>query len=510
MAVSTRRLEFNREKQLVINLITNTEFCTKILPVLKQEYFKSEYVMQIIQWVRVYHDAYGVAPKNHMLDIYEDNRRGIDSSVAEMIGNTLQYLSDIADNEVHNVEFLIDNAVALCEEKHVKLQNEAIAYHLDHNDILAATQAMEDKFTGRADTGTDWHRLDDDTFIRKCIRNMVNQGDIDSAFFRFLGRLGEFIGPIDRGWFIAFLAPAKRGKTTYMLEAAVSGVYQRLNTVVISLEMPAEQLMERYLLLITGQKPGIERKNRIIMTPLMDCKKGQAGECEKEECVSLGSVTDGTGFIPYDENPEWIPCTACRGKKDFEPSSWKVPVKKKILNEGEYLKKVSKFNKFFGKYGRIISKPSKSMTVADLRAEVQHLIDNENFIPDVVVIDYADLILPAQSTGIKRHDLDDIWEDLRAWGQRDRALMISASQTNRLSADADYVKDTHVAEDYSKIAKLDIGIGLCQTDAMKEKGMMNINKIAHRHFEYVQSHVCTVLQEIGHQQAVLDSEFHTY
>ena len=151
--------------------------------------------------------------------------------------------------------------------------------------------------------------------------------------------------------------------------------------------------------------------------------------------------------------------------------------------------------------------PSKSVTVSDIQNEVRVLKDNENFIPDVIVIDYADLIKPDVANGTKRHELDEIWEQLRAWGQREHVLIISASQTNRVSANVEYIKDVHVAEDYSKIAKLDIAIGLCQTDEMKELGIMNINKVAHRHKEYIQSHVCTVLQEMSHQQSTLDSEF---
>ena len=105
-----------------------------------------------------------------------------------------------------------------------------------------------------------------------------------------------------------------------------------------------------------------------------------------------------------------------------------------------------------GKHCRAIHIPSKTATVSDLQTEVELLRQRENFIPDVIIIDYADLIKP-DSHDAKRHQLDDIWEELRAWGQTDSALIITASQTNRLSADAQYMKATHVAEDWSKAAK---------------------------------------------------------
>ncbi|RKZ95825.1 MAG: hypothetical protein DRQ46_07880, partial [Gammaproteobacteria bacterium] len=352
--------------------------------------------------------------------------------------------------------------------------------------------------------------FDDEEFMRKCIRGMIEQQDPESAFFMFSGKLGEFIGPIDRGWFIAYLAPAKRGKTTYMLDAAIDSVRQRLNTLVVSLEMPESQLMQRYALAITGVKPDV--KPYSVMVPIMDCELNQTGECEKSECASTDTIIEEGVMLDYSDYEDWEVCTACRGvfkngKCEFKPSAWKIPVEKQTISEGDYFKKIQKFNKFFGKYGRVVHMPSKSVTVADIRQELTYLENTQNFIPDVIVLDYADLIKPENSGGEKRHQLDDIWEDLRGWGQEKHVTIISASQTNRTSADVEFIRDIHVAEDYSKIAKLDIAIGLCQTDEMKERGIMNINKVAHRHKEYVQSHVCTVLQEMTHQQSTLDSEF---
>jgi hypothetical protein len=139
--------------------------------------------------------------------------------------------------------------------------------------------------------------------------------------------------------------------------------------------------------------------------------------------------------------------------------------------------------------------------------ELDRLEQSENFIADVVVLDYGDLVRPKKGTGTKRFDLDEIWEDYRNIQQRRKLLFVTASQTNRGSADAKFIRATDVAEDYSKIAKLDLGIGLCQIDTMKAQGMINLNKIAFRHGEFVESHTCTVLQELSYMQSNIDSEY---
>ena len=505
MSVQLKRFEFNREKNVLINLVLNTEFCGKILPVIRDDYFNSQYASTLIKWVRNYYELYSIAPKGHINEIFEEYGHKLDPDVHSQIGSILQHLSDVMDTEVHNIDYLIDTANDLFREKHLELQNKVIKEKLEKGDIIGAENALLEQYQGIKDLDDSFTSFDDEDFIRECIREIVVQQEPETAFFMFSGKLGEFIGPINRGWFVAYLAPAKRGKTTYMLDAAIDSIRQGLNTVVISLEMPKSQLMQRYVMAVTGAKP--ELGGYTVMVPTMDCQLNQIGECEKEERSGAGTIQTDEGVSSYEDNPDWITCTACRGTTEFIPSAWKVPVEKEYISESKYFRKVQNFNKYFGKYGRIVHMPSKTVTVDDIRQEITYLENTQNFIPDVIIIDYADLIKPEMNTGQKRHDLDDIWEALRGWGQEKHVLIISASQTNRISADVEYLRDIHVAEDYSKIAKLDIAIGLCQTDQMKEMGMMNLNKVVHRHKEYVQSRVCTVLQELSHQQSTLDSEF---
>lgn len=500
------RLDFNREKQVLVNLIVDTTYCKEVLKYAKEEYFKSQHASKLLQWVKAYFDSYGVAPKHQILDIFEQEKAGIDNDVNEQISNVLQCLDSTELTDNHNTQYLVDNAIDLFREKHLAMQIETARDSLSSGSVLGAETALAEAFEFR-DMTSKWVKFEDEEYIRQVVRQMVVKQDLETAFFKFDGRLGEFIGPIERGWFIAFLAPAKKGKTTYLMETIIAAIRQKRNVIFLSLEMPVNQLYARYLLSTVGQKPEVAEYD--IDVPVMDCLYNQHGTCKKDDIrVGIGQLVDEEGNIQaYSADLNWDVCTECRGTSDFEPYAWKAPVRKEYIDEGTYVKRAVQFSQLFGKYCRAIHIPSKTATVQELKQEVQYIVDSENFIPDLIVIDYADLIKPEKGSGVKRHDLDDVWEGIRAWGQEDNVLMVSASQTNRTSATAAYMMDTHVAEDYSKIAKLDIAIGLCQNDVMKVLGMMNLNKVAHRHNEYVQSHTCTVLQELSHQQAVLDSEF---
>jgi hypothetical protein len=502
--IKRSKIEYNKEKQILVNLILNTEFCREILPYTTEDYFRSPHARQIISWVKDYYEEYNKAPSGHIADIYESQKTLLDGEVSEQIQQTLTHLESVADVGVQNIKYLVDSAIAFFEERHTTLQLEAAQHYLSKGLVSKAKEAMGNSLSIQ-NKSFEWVAFNDLDYTTQVVRSMVVQKDLDEAFFAFPDRLGRFIGPIDRGWFVAWFAPAKRGKTTYMTYSLVHAILRKLNVVLFSLEMPIDQLYSRYLAAVTGDKP--ELGDRVVMTPIMDCHFNQTGTCDLEQRVGFGNLLTSEGRMPtYDEASDWEVCTACRGETNFKPSSWKVPVRKKNVTETEYVKKAMAFNKYWGKHCRAIHIPSKTATVSDLQTEVELLRQRENFIPDVIIIDYADLIKP-DSHDAKRHQLDDIWEELRAWGQTDSALIITASQTNRLSADAQYMKATHVAEDWSKAAKVDIAIGLCQSDTMKEYGMMNINKVLHRHEEFVESHVCTILQELSTQQAELDSEF---
>lgn len=510
MGVSRRQLSFNIEKQILVNLITNTEYCAAVIPALDERYFKSKYSAILISWIKYYFNTYHKAPQQGITDIFLSESASLDADVKDQISTILEHLSEDIEQEAHNTEYLVDAAHNFLKKKHLELQIQVASTHLEKNDTTKAELALTEKYKGKQQSNA-FLQFNDPDLIYQSTQYLISQQSLDDAFFRFHGRLGEFIGPVDKGWLVSFLAPPKRGKTTYMMESLLSAIQLRRNTIFISLEMPAKQLYARYMLAVTGERPEdlhSEETEETVMIPLMDCRENQNGMCSKQQRRSTGIVAqDEFSVVPYETMPHWKPCTECRKTPDFIPATWKVPLKRRRRSEADYIKRVEKFNRYFAKYARIAHFPSKSVTVPDLQNEVQLIIEKDNFVPEVIIIDYGDLIAPEGKHSQKRHELDDVWESLRAWGQSSRALIITASQTNRESANAVYLKDTQVAEDFSKIAKLDIGIGLCQSDPMKELGMLNINIVAHRHHPFIPSRFCTVLQELSTQQAVLDSEF---
>ena len=109
--------------------------------------------------------------------------------------------------------------------------------------------------------------------------------------------------------------------------------------------------------------------------------------------------------------------------------------------------------------GNLIVKyyPTKSATVNTIKAHLDrcHI---QGFKPDVIVVDYADLL---RGNGKEiRHELGNIYEDLRGLAGEYEIPVWTASQANRSALEDDVIGAEKIAESYSKIMTADFVLSL--------------------------------------------------
>ncbi len=115
--------------------------------------------------------------------------------------------------------------------------------------------------------------------------------------------------------------------------------------------------------------------------------------------------------------------------------------------------------------GRLIIKewPTKRASVETIRSHIQRLTQTKNFKPDVVIVDYPDLLKSVKNYGEKRHELEGNYEELRGLATEINAVMIVADQTNRGGLDLELVTISAIAEAYSKATVCDLIITISRT-----------------------------------------------
>jgi len=114
-----------------------------------------------------------------------------------------------------------------------------------------------------------------------------------------------------------------------------------------------------------------------------------------------------------------------------------------------------------GVTGDIIIKyyPARSITVHTIRAHLDHLISNK-LKPDLMLIDYADLMRSTDRIDARHQELGAIYEEIRGMSGEMAIPCWTASQTQRSSIQDEVIQADKIAESYQKIMTADLVISL--------------------------------------------------
>ena len=99
-------------------------------------------------------------------------------------------------------------------------------------------------------------------------------------------------------------------------------------------------------------------------------------------------------------------------------------------------------------------------TINTLMAHLRTLETNDGFVPDIVFIDYGDLLKPLDSFSEKRHSLDSLYVSMRGMANELGIPVWSALQTNRSGMDNDKVALSTVGETLGAVRAADIVISV--------------------------------------------------
>jgi replicative DNA helicase len=121
--------------------------------------------------------------------------------------------------------------------------------------------------------------------------------------------------------------------------------------------------------------------------------------------------------------------------------------------------------------GRLIIKeyPTGSASVVTLRNHIEKLL-LKGFQPDVIIIDYADIMRSTKSYDSLRHELKLIYEELRNMAMEMSIPVWTASQANRESANADVVGLENMSEAYGKAMVADVVLSISRKAMEKSTG----------------------------------------
>jgi replicative DNA helicase len=502
MAIIRRRTVDNEiESKIITGIIVSTPFARKIIPMLRNEYFTTPYSVIVFEWCKEYYKKYSEAPGKHIQDIYEDNQNTLDETNAELIGMMLKRLSkNYEELENFNVDYLFDQASIYLEGKAIKITAERALAYLDKGRLDKARNEFLNHKKLAKDCST-WVNPLDPKFIKDTYTEEEQGTD---NVFTFPGALGKLTGYHKRGWLVSILAPKKRGKSFLLMEMAYRAFLNRKKVIIFSLEMSEKRIAKRFNRRITAEG----KHEGEYLYPCFDCYYNQAGTCTKVQRTNKVALLNSEGGKPsFERNMRYRACSICRGTSDYQVATWYEIKKRSKQSMTKTIRKAQGLAKMYGDNIRLKSFPAGTATINDLKVVLDSLEYTEGFIPDIIVIDYADILKPTDSRLIDpRAQSNEVWVAMKGWADQMHCLVVTATQGTRLSINKKNIAQTDYSEDIRKGAHIDLGYGISQTPEEKFESVMRISVLEHRDEDSSELQQALILQQRGLGQVLLDSE----
>ena len=252
----------------------------------------------------------------------------------------------------------------------------------------------------------------------------------------------------------------------WLQESAIIGMMNNLDVLYISLEMPVNQMLLRIYQRLNGELEPSDNEH------------------DEEGIIEIPSFD-----YNYDMN------SIINFKKEYRQRISTRSVVKK-MGSLQTLMRSKRFH--------LECFPAGSTSVM---GGIIPLLDNlehyEGFTPDLLVLDYADILKP-ESGKERRHQIDETWQSLRGLGQDRSIAVVTASHTNKATFDRD-IRQSDLSEDNRKLNHVTLAIALNQSEDDEEKNIQRLSVIADRYKKVNKTREAVVLQCLDIGMPYLDS-----
>jgi len=227
------------EKTILSNLIHNEEFCRKVVPFLKNEYFQDHYERVIAEELLTFFNTYNKPASLDILAIQLSQRK----LNSDQVSGIEKYINDLTF-KTDNEKWLLENVEKWCKQRAI---TNAI---LDAFDIIegkdkvhteeAIPSMMSEALSVCFDTSVGHDYLDDSAERFDFYHRVEEKVEFDLDIFNKITK-----GGIAKKTLTVALASTGVGKSLFMCHVAASTLMQNKNVLYITLEMSEQRIAER-------------------------------------------------------------------------------------------------------------------------------------------------------------------------------------------------------------------------------------------------------------------------
>lgn len=425
------RYEGQECRLILTGMITDQVVCSRIASMKRngEPLFNHPWADTVARWCTEYMRKYDTPPNGNIRQIFSDwaESEKADKETVEAIEKFLTLMSrEYEKDSPKSSDFILDVASQYFNTSRLKHAIEEAGEEIRQGnwqlaqEMLANSPKLE---LGRGSTIV----LDQDF---ESWRNAVECSS--RGIVEYSGAIGKFFGDcLSRGSLYAFMGVDKSGKSFWLLDLVFRAIRQRRRVAFFEAgDMGEEDTIIRLAQRIEG-KP--EVPSTIFFPTAFDDEKNPIFE-----------------------------------KRELEQFSVK-----------NAFRKLQRYTNQSGKL-RLSCHPNSSLSVRDISSRLKDWT-RENWIPDVVVIDYADILAPPVGIRDTLDQIDETWKHLRRLSQEFHCLVVTATQTNAAAYQNNgFLSRKHFSGRKTKLAHVNGMIGLSVSNEDKTNGITRLNWVVRR------------------------------
>jgi len=440
-------------KQILAGMVVDYNVCMRISSQWPKSggLFDAPWANMVARWCIEHAAKYDKPIGRNLTNAFEQWVEGEDPA-EEMVAGVEQFLISAEDqweqsSEVEtNSDYILDQADQYFNQVRLKEVMDVAEDLVSRGKTKQAEELLQNYPSVRlgptesyVDPGRDWDwwrkAFDDDSVNRTLI-------SYPEFMHKTIGRW------LKRDQLVSFMAPDKSGKSVYLLDLAVRALRSRCRIAYFDVgDNSIEQVMQRFGARVS-RKPSIDNYKQQVDVPVSGLllKDGDrwVAEVETEVRKFKRSVTATDGFNAF----------------------------RKIS------RKVHRC--------RLQCFPNSTMSARGIESILTTWSKEDDWVPDVVVIDYADILAAVEERKDTLDQIDDTWRRLRRISQKFHCLVVTATQASAAAYNdkAGVLRKQHFSGRKTKLAHVNGMIGINTSDDDRQKGVSRLNWIVRREGRY--------------------------
>lgn len=448
-----QRCEGSRERTVLISMITDTSVLSRITSKWDRELFGSPWSNLIATWCVDYYRQYKEAPRQVIQRVYASwVESHNEPETAKLVDRFLSSLSEEYENgEGLNSDLVMDMAHKHFRRVRLSKVVEQIQGDLDMNQDEEAEHRIEKYSRIEMGLGARISLVNDPDQVASAFMS----DDEEPPLVSYPGDLGFFFRDIlSRDGFVAFQGKGKSAKSFWLHDLAYRAVCQR----------------RRVAIFEVGDMSELQVKHRFYTRVAKHPYRSPTGRwpCKIRVPVTLAPPEDGNVF------PARVAFKERLFTKRLDRS-----------RAGRACEDLMTFQVRSNKsYCYLSVHPNSTMSVAGIRSTLQAWALEDGWIPDIIVIDYADILAPPVGVRETRDQINTNWKQLRALSQELHCLVVTATQADSASYSKITMDMSNFSEDHRKNTHCTGLVAINCTPVEKELGLCRLNWIVARDMEY--------------------------